>query len=215
MTSHGAIRVGVTGGIGSGKSVVCRIFSLLGAPVYDSDAAAKRLMSSNPAMIASIRERFGVESYKEGVLDRAYLASKVFDNQVALAALNALVHPAVAADFMEWVAKFPQKEYVVIESAILFESILVACVDVAVTVSAPERLRLKRASERDGSKIEGIRARMDNQLSDAEREELSDYVIENDEVHSVWAQVLELDKRFRELAAQGASNRTLATCNTK
>ncbi len=102
MTRRVPLKVGVTGGIGSGKSTVCRLFAMLGVPVYDSDAGAKRLMSSDPALIAAIRERFGAASYRDGVLDRRYLASQVFSSPVALAALNGVVHPAVRSDFRRW-----------------------------------------------------------------------------------------------------------------
>ena len=119
MTRRVPLKVGVTGGIGGGKSTVCRLFAMLGVPVYDSDAGAKRLMSSDPALIAAIRERFGAASYRDGVLDRRYLASQVFSSPVALAALNGVVHPAVRSDFRRWAEELGA-EYVVAESAVLF-----------------------------------------------------------------------------------------------
>ena len=195
MTRRVPLKVGVTGGIGSGKSTVCRLFAMLGVPVYDSDAGAKRLMSSDPALIAAIRERFGAASYRDGVLDRRYLASQVFSSPVALAALNGVVHPAVRSDFRRWAGELGA-EYVVAESAVLFESGMAREVDEIVTVSAPERLRLERAVGRDRSSEEEVRARMRSQMNDAEREALAGHVIFNDEKHLLWKQVLRLDARF-------------------
>ena len=113
------MKVGITGGIGSGKSTVCRLFAQRGVAVYDSDAAAKRLMTEEPALRAGIAARFGAEAYAGGALNRPYLAAKVFSDPAALADLNALVHPAVMADFAAW-AERQEGSYVILESAILF-----------------------------------------------------------------------------------------------
>ncbi|HIW97463.1 MAG TPA: dephospho-CoA kinase [Candidatus Tidjanibacter gallistercoris] len=196
MNARIPFKVGITGGIGSGKSIVCRMFVLLGVPVYDSDAEARRLMSSDPALAEAIRERFGTASYRGGVPDRKYLAAQVFGNPSALAALNGMVHPAVTADFRRWAAGCTA-DYVLVESAVLFESGLNREVDAVVTVSAPEELRAARAAARDHASAEEIRARMRSQMDDAGREALADYVVVNDGRHLLWEQVLRLDEIFR------------------
>lgn len=189
-------RVGITGGIGSGKSVVCKLFALLGVPVYDSDAHAKRLMVSDRLLVDSIRERFGEESYCGGVLNRAFLARRVFGDRSELDALNGLVHPAVIRDFRHWAAR-SESDYVIVESAVLYESGLDGETDAVVAVSAPQELRANRAALRDGSTPQQVLARMQSQMSDAQREALAGFVIHNDERHLVWKQVLSLHETFR------------------
>lgn len=196
------MKVGITGGIGSGKSVVCRLFSMLGVPVYDTDARAKLLMASDAVLADSIRRRFGEESYRGGLPDRVFLAGKVFADREALAALNGLVHPAVIRDFDAWAAAC-QCAYVIAESAILYESGMYRHTDVVVTVSAPESLRAARAARRDGCEPDRILLRMQNQMTDARREAMADRVIFNDGHHLVWEQVLALDTVFRGNGADG------------
>ena len=195
MSGRAPLKVGVTGGIGSGKSVVCRLLAMLGVPVYDSDAQARQLMSSDPSLVAAIRERFGAESYRDGELDRKYLASRVFGNPVALAALNRIVHPAVIADFLRWAGECGAED-VGVESAVLFESGLAGAVDEIVAVSSPEELRVERAVRRDRSSEEEVRARIRSQMDDAEREALAGHVVVNDERSLLWEQVLRLDALF-------------------
>ena len=123
------IRVGVTGGIGSGKSTVCRLFAERGVPVYDSDSEAKRLMREDPSLRAALVEAFGDETFRDGVLNRRYLAATVFGDRRALARLEALVHPCVKRDFERWAAERTAEPYVVLECAILYESGMDAAVD--------------------------------------------------------------------------------------
>ena len=198
------LRVGVTGGIGCGKSVVCRMFALLGVPVYDSDREAKRLMNGDEELKAALVARFGTVCYVGEVLDRRYLAGVVFGDGGALADLNGLVHPVVRRDFCRW-ADRQQTPYVLAESAVLFESGLDRDVDRIVAVSAPEELRVRRAALRDGAAPELIRQRVRAQMEDAERERRAHAVICNDEEQLVWPQVLALDERFRREA--GAAQR--------
>ena len=134
------IRVGVTGGIGSGKSTVCRLFAERGVPVYDSDSEAKRLMGEDPSLRAALVEAFGDETFRDGVLNRRYLAATVFGDRRALARLEALVHPCVKRDFERWAAERIAEPYVVLECAILYESGMDAAVDRVVAVVAPEEL---------------------------------------------------------------------------
>lgn len=171
-------KVGVTGGIGSGKSKVCELLAERGVAIYDSDSRAKALMSYGTPLAEKIVARFGDECYREGGLNRAWLAERVFAHPAELAALNGLVHPAVIEDFNAW-AEQQSGCYVVMESAILFEANLDNHLDVTVAVMAPESLRLERAMARDGVSREQIEARMRNQMGDAERVERARYAIVN------------------------------------
>lgn len=189
-------KVGITGGIGSGKSTVCRLFAERGVAVYDTDAAAKRLMAEDEALKRGIVARFGAESYRDGVLNRPYLAERVFGDDKEREALNGLVHPAVIADFERW-AEEQQGEYVVLESAILFEAGLDKHLDRVVAVLAPEALRVERAMKRDGATRAQILSRMTAQLDDDTlscRADVSVVNIFEEELEQI---VQELDFRFK------------------
>lgn len=188
-------KVGVTGGIGSGKSVVCRMLKERGAEVYNSDARAKELMASDETLRRELTERFGEQTYVDGQLNRAYLAERVFGNKEELAALNAIVHPCVLRDFEQWAAE-QQSEYVVIESAILFEAGIDQIVDVVVAVMAPEDLRIERTIERDGLSREQVEERMRNQLSDDERCARSKYAVVNIDLDELEEDVEQLHRRL-------------------
>ena len=193
------VKIGITWGIGSGKSTICRMFAMLGAPYYDCDARAKDIMEEDPVLIKNIKAIFGDNAYSGGKPDRAYLASKVFTDRDALEKLNAMVHPAVINDFRDWLGACPgDVPYAVMESAILFESGLENEVDYVITVSAPESTRIERTMERDGLPREKVEARIANQMTDSERERRSDLVIKNDDRELVWEQVTELDALFRK-----------------
>ena len=193
------LKIGVTGGIGSGKSTVCRLYAARGIAVYDTDAAAKRLMAEDAALRRVIEARFGEESYQEGALNRPWLARQVFGDEAALQALNRLVHPAVIADFERWATE-QLGAFVVVESAILYEAGLDRAVDKVVAVLAPERLRIERAMQRDGATEEQIRSRMAAQLSDEELHRRADVSLVNIFEEDLEAAVQELDSRFRALA---------------
>lgn len=189
-------KVGITGGIGSGKSTVCRLFTERGVAVYDTDATAKRLMAEDEALKRGIVARFGAESYRDGVLNRPYLAERVFGDDKEREALNGLVHPAVIADFERW-AEEQQGEYVVLESAILFEAGLDKHLDRVVAVLAPEALRVERAMKRDGATRAQILSRMAAQLDDdtlSRRADVSVVNIFEEELEQI---VQELDFRFK------------------
>lgn len=190
------IRVGITGGIGSGKSTVCRLFAQRGVAVYDSDAAAKRLMHDDAALRERIAARFGVSAYRDGELDRTYLAGQVFGHPDALADLNAIVHPAVIADFEAWTRR-QQGDYVVLESAILFEAGLERHVDRTVAVLAPLDLRIERTCRRDGCTADAVRRRIESQLDDDTLCARADYTIVNILESDLAPAVGELDRRFR------------------
>lgn len=193
------IKVGICGGIGGGKSTVCALLAEKGVPVYDSDSRAKALMNTSPEIVEAVKAAFGGQSYRDGMLDRAYLASKVFGDEEALARLDAIVHPAVRRDFEEWAAE-QQADYVVLESAILFESGFDACVDASVAVLAPHPLRLERAMQRDGAVRERILERMAAQMSDDELAGRADLSIVNIDRGDLEHDVAELDRRLRSMA---------------
>lgn len=160
-------KVGITGGIGSGKSTVCRLFEQNGIAVYDSDARAKALMAEDAKLREQLVEAFGAECYNEQGLNRAYLAGRVFGDEAELQRLNGIVHPAVKEDFRRW-ADAQRGAYVVLESAILFESGFDTEVNTTLAVMAPMEERLRRTVERDGVDREAVRRRMEHQLSDDE-----------------------------------------------
>lgn len=193
------IRVGVTGGIGSGKSTCCRIFAGLGAAVYDSDREAKRLMNDDGELRRRIAARFGSEAYADGALNRSYLAGVIFGDAEARAALNALVHPAVAADFVRWCER-QQGPYVVLESALLFDAGLDRIVDRTVAVMAPPALRIERTCRRDGASPEEVRRRIAAQLSDDELLQRADYCVVNIHEEELAAEIARLDTLFRHEA---------------
>lgn len=194
-------KVGLTGGIGSGKSTVCAMLRERGVAVYSSDERAKELMNSDSTIKERIIARFGAESFEDGVLNRAYLAQRVFASEEELAALNAIVHPRVMEDFEAW-AESAEGEYVVLESAILFESGFDSKVDMVVAIMAPEDLRIERAMRRDGVTKEQVVERMRRQLSDEERCSRSKYAIVNIELEELEEDVEQLHRRLSYDARQ-------------
>ena len=174
-------KVGITGGIGSGKTTVCKIFETLGIPVYYADDRAKWLMAHDPALKASIVAAFGAEAYRtDGALNRAFLAEAVFGDAAQLKRLNALVHPAVGRDAEAWHAQQTGVPYTLKEAALLFESGSYRRLDKVITVFAPRELRLQRIMRRDGARREQVEARMAHQLPEEEKVRRADYVIYND-----------------------------------
>ena len=190
------IKVAVCGGIGSGKSTVCRMFAERGAALYDSDSRAKALMNESAELREALVAEFGAECYEGGVLNRPYLASKVFGSAEQLAKLNSIVHPAVKADFLAWV-ELQESDYCILESAILFESGFDALVDKTVAVLAPQSLRVERAMKRDGATKEQVEARIKAQMSDDELMARCDFAVVNIHLEDVEKDVAELMYRFR------------------
>ena len=170
--------IGLTGGIGSGKSRVVMLFKDLGVPCYVADIEAKKLMNNAPEVKAAIVDLFGKQAYIDGGLNRSYLSQIVFANPEKLKALNAIVHPAVAKDFSAWVEQ-QNTPFVIKEVAILFETGGYKNVDKTVLITAPEKIKIERVMLRDGVTAEEIKARMRNQWTDAQREPLADFVIQN------------------------------------
>lgn len=191
------LKVGITGGIGSGKTTVCRIFKALGIPVYDADREAKNLMNTHPDLVNAIKAAFGDEAYDaDGMLDRQYLASRVFNDEQALAQLNAIVHPVVIQAANDWAAA-QDAPYTVKEAALMFQSGSYVHNDVNVVVAAPDELRIDRVMQRDAVTEQQVRARMDKQWAQDEQIEKADYVIWNDGKRMLIPQVLELDRIFK------------------
>jgi dephospho-CoA kinase len=191
------LSVGLTGGIGSGKSTVCEVLRVLGIPIFDADAAGKRLLAEDPALRQAVIERFGPNVYPDGRLDRKALAAIVFNDPNALADLNALVHPLVRKAFQVWMAA-QQAPYVVMESALLADTGGHAHFDQVIVVTAPEALRIARVMQRDGVGEEAVKARMRNQVSEEERLRIADHVVVNDGARLVVPQVLRIDRALRE-----------------
>ena len=184
-------RLGITGGIGSGKSTVCECFARRGIPIYDSDSRAKELM--NTSLIQPIEELFGRQAYINGELNRAHIASVAFDNPDVLKQLNAVVHPAVGVDFEQWSESFGEDvPFVVLESAILFESGFDSRVDAVLFVDAPTEVRIARTMQRDGSDRDAVEKRIARQQTDQARAK-ADFVINNsrnDDLKSVVDEVI-------------------------
>lgn len=188
-------KVGLTGGIGSGKSTVAELMRDRGIAVYDSDSRAKALMAGDEALRQALIAEFGAECYTAEGLNRPWLAQRVFSNEAELARLNAIVHPAVMRDFATW-AEAQEGNYVVLESAILLEAGLEGHVDVVVAVMAPQELRLERAMQRDGASREQIEERMRNQMSDEERTDRAKYAIVNIDLEELEEDVEQLHRRL-------------------
>ena len=191
-------KIGVTGGIGAGKSIVCRLFSLLGIPVYEADERAKWLTQHDPILKADIVRLLGAEAYDvAGHYNRGYVAAQVFGNPDRLAALNALVHPRVFADTDRWVRQ-QSAPYVVKEAALMRAAGDQNDLDAVIVVTAPLGLRIARIRERDPQRSETeIRAIIDRQITDEARLQLANYVVHNDETQLLIPQVLHLDRLLR------------------
>lgn len=188
-------KVGITGGIGSGKSTLCGMLAERGVAVYDADSRAKRLMTESEPLRRALVEAFGEETFNAEGLNRAYLAERVFHDAEQLRRLNGIVHPAVIADFEVW-AEAQQGSYVVFESAILFEAGLEDRVDVAVAVMAPEALRVERVMARDGGTKEQVLARIRNQMSDNERSDRAKYSLVNVDIEELEEDAEQLHRRL-------------------
>ena len=192
------LQIGITGGIGSGKSLVCKIFAQLGVPVYDADSHAKELMTTEGILISHIKKEFGDLAYNtDGSLNRAYLADHVFSSEEQLVKLNSLVHPRVAVDYEKWLSHYRDNRYVLKEAALLFESGSYLMLDKIIVVSAPESLRLKRVLNRDEHRtVEQFKGIVEKQLPENEKLKRADYIIVNDETKLVIPQVLFLHEQF-------------------
>lgn len=205
------LRVGLTGGIGSGKSLVASVFELLGVPVYNADERARTLMETSPALISSIKSLLGDNAYKpDGTLDRALVAKLVFDDRELLDRLNAIVHPAVADDFLRWSAATTSEHgYVMHEAALTFESGSYRNMDYIIVVWAPEQLRVQRVMQRDEVGESDVRKRMEKQWPDDDKAKRANSVIINDNSAPLLKQVLDLHTLLCALAGAVNSEESL------
>ena len=191
------LRIGLTGGIGSGKTTVAKVFETLGIPVYNADDKARHLMNTNEDLKKSVIQHFGKEVYPNGELDRKYLASIVFNNKEKLEFLNALIHPITIQDAEEWM-KQQNGAYVIKEAALLFESGAAEKLDYIIGVYAPQYIRIKRVMERDHIPVEEIMKRITRQIDEGMKMKLCDFVFTNNDQQLVIPQVLELHRKFSE-----------------
>jgi len=189
------IRVGLTGGIGSGKSTVARVFEVLGIPVYYADEATRQLMNTDEILKKEIISNFGEESYSNGQLNRPYIASIVFNDKEKLELLNALTHPATIRHANAWMQQ-QTSPYVIKEAALIFESGSAENLDYVIGVSAPKPLRIQRVMERDHISAEEVQKRMSRQLSEEMKMKLCDFVLVNNDSDLLTPQVLALHEQL-------------------
>jgi dephospho-CoA kinase len=194
------LKIGLTGGIGTGKTTVAKIFELLGIPVYNADEASKRIYHSDPGVRSLLIEHFGEDIYVEGRLNKQKLADIVFTDAVKLETLNRIIHPPTIRDAEEWMIK-QEAPYIIKEAALLFESGSVASLDLVIGVFAPLSLRIQRVMERDKVSREQVLSRIDKQMDEEIKMRLCDFIIHNNEQELVIPQVLKLHNQLSELAS--------------
>lgn len=186
------IRIGITGGIGSGKSVVCDILRLHNIAIFDADKEAKLLNDKSKTIRKKLTSHFGNNIYRDNKLNRKLFGELIFNNEENLKIANSIIHPEVANSFIKWCKHHSSSSIVAIESAILIEAGFKKHIDKLITVFAPEELRIKRIVNRDNINVSNIKARINNQISEEERIQSSDYLIYNDNTHSLILQVSEI-----------------------
>jgi dephospho-CoA kinase len=195
------LKIGITGGIGSGKSTVAKLFEVLGIPVYYADDAAKQLMNENEALKQQVQKEFGNEAYTNGKLNRKFIADIVFADPEKLELLNSIVHPATLKDADEWMNK-QTTPYTIKEAALIFESGAQEQLDYVIGVYAPTPLRIQRTMQRDNISREEVMARMNKQIDETIKMRLCDFVITNDEQQMVIPQVLALHQTLLKQAGK-------------
>ena len=189
--------LGLTGGIGSGKTTVAKMFEALGVPVYNADQSAKMLMQSSEDLKDKIKQLLGEDAYTENRLNKAFISEKIFNNKALLSQINALVHPEVARDFNSWLP-LQTSVYVIKEVAILFETATEDQFDYILTVTAPEAIRIQRIIERDQIALTKIKAVISNQLQDSEKTVKSDFVILNTDLNDTKNQVYDIHNKIHK-----------------
>ena len=195
------LKIGLTGGIGSGKSTVAKIFELLRVPVYYADEASRRLYHTDPELMAQIKKHFGEDMYSEGKLNRSKMAEIVFNDPQKLELLNQLVHPPTLRDAQEWI-RAQKAPYVIKEAALLFESGSAAGLDYIIGIQAPVAVRLKRVMDRDKTTREEVLSRMNRQIDEDIKMRLCDFIIRNNEQELVIPQVLDLHQNLLRMATE-------------
>jgi dephospho-CoA kinase len=198
------LRIGITGGMGAGKSTVCKIFSQIGISIYDADSRAKWLMNNNLELKEAIRKSFGWDSYtRKDDLNRDYLAKVVFNNEEKLKNLNSIVHPAVMKDFELWTQEHKDEPYSLKEAALLFESDSYKNLHKVIVINSPIETRIERVVKRDHVKREDVLKRIENQSTDRERMEKADWIIYNDGINSLIEQAMKIHNQILEIREQG------------
>ena len=192
------MKIGVTGGIGSGKTSVCRVFSVLGIPVFSADTEAKKIMSSDFDIMEKVRKIARKDVYSGGTLDRGELARLIFNDEHLLREINGIVHPIVFENFKSW-TETVSSDYVILEAAILFESGSTKVVDKTILVVAPEEERIERVIRRNNLTREQVLERIKNQMPDEEKIRLSDFVINNSEREMIIPSILEIHEKILSL----------------
>jgi dephospho-CoA kinase len=194
------LKIGITGGIGSGKTIITQIFSLLGVPVYNADDRAKYILHHDDEVRRQVHKYFGEQSYLDGKLNTSFLSAEVFHNETKLQALNSFVHPRVGMDFQQWLTE-QSSAYILKEAALLYEAGSYKDLDKIITVFSPVELRLKRVLARDPQRTESaVRAIMQKQMSDEEKIKMADHVICNDDHQLLIPQVIRLHEQFMSKA---------------
>lgn len=195
------LKIGLTGGIGSGKTTVAKIFETLNIPVYYADDAAKRLLNTNEKLKADVIQHFGEAAYQDGELDRKYLAGIVFNNKEKLDLLNSLTHPITIRDAEEWMNR-QQSPYVIKEAALLFESGAAEKLDYIIGVYAPQHIRIKRVMERDQLNTDEVLKRISRQIDEEMKMKLCNFVIKNSEEQLILPQVIALHEKLLTMSPQ-------------
>ncbi|HYQ57547.1 MAG TPA: dephospho-CoA kinase [Draconibacterium sp.] len=193
-----ALKIGITGGIGSGKSVICQVFELLGAPVFEADSWAKKLVNTHPIIRTGLIDWYGPDIYApNGTIDRKKLAGIIFTDDIEMEKVNGLIHPVVRQEFMMW-ANEQDSPYVIHEAAILFESGFYKMMDYTILITAPENMRINRVTRRDGSNTEAVKERMSKQWNDKQKRELASLEIRNDNKSILIPRIIKIDKQLKE-----------------
>lgn len=191
------LKIGVTGGIGSGKSTLCKVFSILGIPVFEADTVAKKLINEHPQIKKGLVQLFGDEIYaNDGTLNRKKLADYIFNDDVQLEKVNKLVHPLVRDEFSNW-GKLQDTPYIVHEAAILFESGFYKMMDFTILITSPKKERISRVVKRDGILVEQVKDRMAKQWPDSKKRELASIEIENNNKKLIIPEIIKIDKNLR------------------
>ncbi|WP_312789406.1 dephospho-CoA kinase [Sphingobacterium sp.] len=189
------MKIGITGGIGSGKTFICQLFKALAVPVYNADDEAKKLMNTDLRIRESLIATFGEATYKDGMLDRAFLAQQIFSDKEKLELVNGIVHPIVIQAAKDW-AEQQKARYSLKEAALLFESGSYKDLDYTILVTAPLSVRVQRVMERDGVTEEQVMERISKQLTDEEKIKMADFIIINDGITPLLPQVWSLHQKF-------------------
>jgi dephospho-CoA kinase len=191
------LKVGLTGGIGSGKSTVATIFNILKVPVYCADERSKYLLNNSTELISSVLKLFGEKAYLQGKLNREFIATEVFTNKTKLKQLNEIAHPAVEKDFIEWCSNYLNTDYVIMEAAILFENEVYKQMDLNILIDAPEELRVQRVIKRDNISEQQVKERIKNQWATDKLRSFADIFINNDDKKLILPQILKIDTDLR------------------